>query len=87
MTDISPMVERVAIAAYMATGLDTPWPDVTPEYKEMVYRVTRAAISAMREPTEAMLSAGNDEAHHHGFVSPVWRAMIDAALAPERAVP
>ena len=40
----------------------------------------RAAIAAMREPTDEMLEAGTDEATS-GFVSPVWRAMIDAALA------
>lgn len=39
----------------------------------------RAAIAAMREPTEAMLEAGGDP-YLDVPVSAIWRAMIDAAL-------
>lgn len=46
--------------------------------------VARAAIAAMREPTEAMLSAadfaGPDRYEPDGTTDAVWRAMIDAAL-------
>lgn len=46
--------------------------------------IARAAIQAMREPTEAMLLAG-ERAEELGD-SPAykhWRAMIDAALSPQ----
>lgn len=41
----------------------------------------RAAIEAMREPTDAMADDGY-RAIKHG-ADAVWRAMIDAALNPE----
>jgi hypothetical protein len=52
----------------------------------------RAAIEAMREPTEAMLDAGVDrwDTHHPGATEThqneraTWRAMIDAALSETR---
>jgi len=39
----------------------------------------RAAVAAMRDPTEAMRTAGNAESDW-GTELEVWRAMIDAAL-------
>jgi hypothetical protein len=55
-------------------------------------RLARAAIAAMREPTEAMVSAGSEAVNGcyslepgEGFDEPpapaAWQAMIDAALA------
>lgn len=50
--------------------------------------IVRAAVAAMREPTEAMVSAGEkpfDEPFTGGRLTPafsVWGAMIDAALEP-----
>ena len=38
-----------------------------------------AVLAAMREPTEAMIEAGNLEEANEECV-PVWQAMIDAAL-------
>lgn len=56
-------------------------------------KVARAAIAAMREPTEAMIEAGATASWYsdeHGMawrlpsetVEQIWRAMIDAALLP-----
>ena len=77
------MIERVAEAIVEAEMGG----DVSSE------KVARAAIAAMREPTEAILLAGFDEANCHiwqydgdgaGFdkdgVKPLWQAMIDEAL-------
>lgn len=40
----------------------------------------RAAIEAMREPSEAMLAAGDYVALDGDVSKKMWRAMIDAAL-------
>lgn len=78
------MVERVARALCVRAGHD---PD------EIQYRGTeeirsgweayaddvRAAIRALREPSEAMVSSGMAEIDHDG-AGDCWRAMIDAAL-------
>lgn len=64
------MVERVASA--IADGLG----------RELdVERIARAAIAAMREPTDAMVLAG---VHHDnmGDMAGRWQAMIAAALNP-----
>ena len=49
----------------------------------------RLAITAMREPTEAMEGVGSDldDVHGHLTARLMWRAMIDEALAPERPTP
>ena len=76
------MVERVARAICRATHPDMPWDRVIEFYPQ-----ARAAIAAMREPTEAML----DEAERWTFYCEeckestihrdrVWAAMIEAAL-------
>ena len=72
MTD---MVERVARAICLAnTQGDEMWQAFVPE--------ARAALEAMREPTEGMVRAGRDE--YYG-VSPfsarfAWIKIVDAAL-------
>lgn len=45
----------------------------------------RAAIAAMREPTEAMIVQGADGGGGEHITA--WRAMIDAALQTKMAVP
>lgn len=47
--------------------------------------VARAAIQAMREPTEGMVSAGygTDDAVQGHDCAAIWRLMIDAARAEE----
>ena len=70
---MSEMVERVAKAIKRGIADDLPSADIA-----------RAAIEAMREPTEAMLHAGYDglgrEAAQYTGPEDVWPRMIDAAL-------
>jgi hypothetical protein len=72
MTD--DMIERVARAvAKCQNGEDDDW--------EYYKNEARAALAAMREPTEEMMLAG--ERANEPLDSPAyttWRAMIDAAL-------
>ena len=73
----TPMVERVAAAIRGAnenlTGLT---------FTELTREMARAAIMAMKKPTEAQLQAARKEVNTSGGFSPhyVWSAMIDAAL-------
>jgi len=74
---IDEMVERVARAILKEErNLDLELSsDIT---KQSYCRYARAAIEAMREPTEAMLAAGDKKQDFYsGFI---WQAMIDAAL-------
>jgi hypothetical protein len=84
------MIERVALAISASVPNDTFAKDVG---MSELSAMARAAIAAMREPTEAMISAGDQRLsdcwsleHGEGFDEdppmPVWQAMIDAALAP-----
>ena len=67
---MSEMIERVARALYEADGDDTiNWP-----------KLARAAIAAMREPTEAMLMESSCNAVETERLVRDWQAMIDAAL-------
>ena len=102
---MSEMIKRVALALKEGRGCDPsneiPCPfcnwgpdDYTPEFDETgCMWLARAAIAAMREPTEAMLDEGFYDAcgsvwHYDdmgaGFdkdgVKPFWQTMIDAAL-------
>ena len=64
------MVERVARAIASHVGYaDDDWFKYGP--------AARAAIAAMREPTEEMLKA----AYAKAFDKEIWQAMIDAALS------
>jgi hypothetical protein len=70
------MVERVARAIYMVAPIGVrDWVDAPASVREDCLVCARAAIEAMREPTDAMIDAG-------GAATPriAWRAMIDAAL-------
>lgn len=95
MADESEMVERVARAlaalSLNLNGNDAPIPHepiIDRRWQNFVPQA-HAAISAMREPTEAMLKAGvvfyHDnyrEAHiaEDTSIPLIWRDMIDAAL-------
>lgn len=77
------MVERVAEAIRREM-------DVDPELADWVHlnasiKAARAAIEAMREPTDGMIAASPEEGvswdeHARGFAASYYRAMIDAAL-------
>lgn len=89
---MSEVVERVARALFEADCQigDTPivkW-ELAPEYEREEYRhLARAALEALREPTEGMVEAGADAADASGWAvdaisgaKTAYRAMIDEAL-------
>ncbi len=71
---MSEMVERVARAMLEDSDFKH-WIDWE--------SAARAAISAMREPTDAMVSAGLKLVDWNLGADDAWRAMIDAALPQE----
>ena len=89
------MVERVAEAIWEARVADsspisgcpspTAWASLPSIIKDVLTSQARAAIAAMREPTEAMVQIGYaaSNAHDHmpDDIRSAWSAMIDAALA------
>jgi hypothetical protein len=87
------MVERVEKAVRSAfTDAELNNPRIS--FEQLTSILTRAAIEAMRQPTEAMIAEG-ESAASFGIGKPtddeavtrVWQCMIDAALAtpsPER---
>lgn len=81
---MSEMVERVAVAIYSKHlgSSGHPWNDVPDEFREGMKILARAAIAAMRDPTEAMLLAGGDLNSMGDYPSPgiSWERMIDEAL-------
>ena len=69
---MSSIVKRVAQALQQEMG-------TAPFDETAAFALARAAIAAMREPTEEMLNAGH-EARAKATVNGIWHAMIDAAL-------
>lgn len=95
---MSEMVERVALAIYVAEiGGPEGWNHPRVEAgKERWFAKARAAIEAMREPTQQMRLAGIAEwsrsdptpEHESTLVfNAIWRAMTDAALDSEKVTP
>lgn len=77
------MVEKVARAIYAAYGFHLSWGEASFTWRDQCLKQGRAAIEAMREPTDEMSCAGLDFDDDDGktlIVSTVWQAMIDAAL-------
>ena len=83
MTD---MIERVAKAIFDEGN--NPSDDLESD-KDITLRFARAAIEAMREPTDAVMEAGcasNPPGGYHAgttlrdIIGAEWRAMIDEAL-------
>ena len=87
MTD---MIERVAQRLFqnMAASDNGAWETADPMITRACMSYARAAIAAMREPTDEMNDAGADkcdggcaeESCQFGFMGKIWTAMIDAAL-------
>ena len=71
---MSEMIERVA-RAFTGLHIVTGEGSIVP-----AEAVARAAIEAMREPTEAMHDAGSQDLEFRHQIYGVWEAMIDAAL-------
>lgn len=77
----SDMVERVAkaLARHEFGDFDETWfghEAFMGDYRELA----RAAIAAMREPTEAMLEAAFAKTGYRTTAEEHWQLMIDAAL-------
>lgn len=71
------MTERVARAIATAMGAEDWRPFV---------EAARAAVTAMRDPTPAMLEAALPDMPDWGYLPDDWRAMIDH-VAKERVFP
>jgi len=69
------MVERVARAMAANYGLS-----LAHTLPRSLYADARAAIAAMREPTDAQLFAVASHPHDRDCLKQDWQAMIDAAL-------
>ena len=79
------MIERVARAMASASGeawwvYPDQWGRRTWQTRDEYMARARAAIAAMREPTEGMVGEGVECRQHDGGVTHIYRAMIDAAL-------
>ena len=67
------MIERVARAMCAQNGNhESAWWEFESN--------ARAAIAAMRDPTEQMATAGLHAVRNEEIIDDVWQAMIDAAL-------
>lgn len=76
------MIERVAAAIYavqphLNTGKPVPWLELIGPLREKSIELARAAIEAMREPTDEMADAVDET---DTGIESAWRCMIDAAL-------
>lgn len=83
------MIDRVARAMFEATNEhDETWDTEAQEIKTTYLIMARAAIEAMREPTDTMVMAAEwaepeyreDDTDMGATYKAEWRAMIDAAL-------
>lgn len=73
------MLTRVARALCKEDGKD--WNEINDWGKCNYHDLAKAAIEAMREPTDAMMAAGVQTCGEVTFSGiPSWRAMIEAAL-------
>ena len=77
------MIERVARALSLENQSENfmigeAWEIPGLVNKDGYRKLARAAIEAMREPTEAMIAADQGQADEDAIAS--WQAMIDAAI-------
>lgn len=70
---MSVMIERVAEAMWGSGNGKLPWPEISEAMRYWYRQIAFRAISAMREPTDAMILAGYNEID-------AYQNMIDAAL-------
>lgn len=82
------LIERVAMAIHRVGGdavlAGMSWEDAPEANREQARREARAAIEAMREPTDLMTRAGSlegPEGFDGWFAEKVWQRMIDKALS------
>jgi len=96
MTDVVERVARALVNAHAPDNsqtlrevldwFDNEWP-LSCDFNELALAAARAAIKAMREPTEEMMDAGWEAPSNVDCAGPLsadmrapWQAMIDAAL-------
>lgn len=78
---MSDIVDRVARSLYSASPFgktEGPYEAQTDEYRRLCGVLARAAIGALREPTDDMMNVLGDRSSF--AFDEDWRAMIDAAL-------
>jgi hypothetical protein len=80
------MIERVARALFAVewdSKSSDPWEGAYADEREAWLQSARAAIEAMRDPTDAMKDAGDLPTYQwvDDVASNVWGRMIDAALS------
>ena len=83
------MVERVAQRLFqnMAASDNGAWETADPMITRACMSYARAAVEAMREPTDEMIFDGGKAVlivHHTLNTGDVYRAMIDAALEEKK---
>ena len=78
---MSEMIERVAKAIhhYRPNRVE-PWERCVESYKKELRMQAKAAIEAMREPTNKMVKPYIDAYYRDEDMKTAWREMIDAAL-------
>lgn len=77
------MIERVARAMFdvcSVDGVTLPWEKVDQGKRDLHMEWATAAIEAMREPTEAMVEAGEKYIRAGRLAEEKYKAMINAAL-------
>lgn len=74
------MIEKVAIAIAAWTYSGVKWDDCNDKVKEEWKMCAKAAIEAMREPTDEMLTAFYGTTPKEQWLGKDWQDMIDAAL-------
>lgn len=84
MSSEQTMVERVAQACWQTQTI-RPWEDAHEDEREEMIGYARAAIEAMRDPTDTMLTAVDCGGEKREWLSGKmrvsnWQGMIDAAL-------
>lgn len=88
---MSELIERVARSLYETETGRSDWGEETEwmDGRQRTYwcDMARAAILAMKPPTEAMVERAQNHlsGHSHGTISYVYTAMIDVALLEDRA--
>ena len=78
------MLERVAAAMLDADFDVGSWRHADENIKDRFRAMARAAIAAMREPTKAMIDAGETAGNPVYEPRVIWGAMIDEALADKQ---
>jgi hypothetical protein len=81
MSGTSMMDRLVRVMAPLVTG--QAFDRLAKTHQAPLVAAVRAMLAELRNPTDAMLTAGDDPAFGLGpeYVDAIWRAMLDAALA------